>query len=159
VRATERGYGESRRHSRGRGSRQISVRPWLRSRSTSIGAVGLPLVQAQSSTPTTRISWGAAEHRAAVLTWRIRVCRLTFIPSRLNNGWPGRPPNARPTTVVVSPKRLVCRPYGAKTPATRSVKIWRPHSRLRQRQRPSRTDLESVMRMVTAVACSGRSLS
>src|SRR5260370_8414351 len=36
-------------------------------------------------------------------------------------------------------QRIVCCECGSRTPATRSVKIWRKHSRLRQRQRPSKT--------------------
>ncbi|MEA2263947.1 MAG: hypothetical protein QOJ51_6772 [Acidobacteriaceae bacterium] len=125
----------------------------LRSRSTNMVPNDWPLLHAQSSTPRTRTVGCEAEPRAPLITWRSSVWRLDGIPSRFNTRWPERPPNARPTSRWTSLKRTVCCECGSRTPATRSVKIWRTHSRRRQRQRPSNTLI------VTHAPCSGRSRS
>ena len=80
----------------------------LRSRSTRIVPKDWPFLQAQSSTPNTRVAGcGNAPAGTDATTCRSKVCRLTGMPSRLNNRWPGRPPNARPTRRWTSLKRLV----------------------------------------------------
>ena len=81
------------------------------------------------------MSWGNAGRRAALLTCRISVSALTWIPSLRIKRWPGRPPRARPTAAMISPDRLVCCAYGAQTLERGSVKIRRSHTAFRQRQR------------------------